>query len=260
MKKCPVDGQWGKWGEWSNCPVSCGGGEQIRVRSCNNPKPSGGGKDCDGEEEATRKCATFECGPDWKAEGCYKNSVRALSEILKVNARTISSRFAACMSEADGKGITLFGMDDKRCWIGEDADSSYDRYGTSGLCKKTKKGINYGLSEHDAMRVYMKDVEGIWQDKGCYVNKAASLALPDPFDTSVDTLQGNENIFEHCSEKAKFFGYTVFGVDDKKCWAGDNAENTYKKYGKSAKCTVGKTGYGSGKGINGDMFVYRYYE
>ena len=97
---------------------------------------------------------------DWKAEGCYKNSVRALNEILKVNARTISSRFAACMSEADGKGITLFGMDDKRCWIGEDANSSYDKYGTSGLCRKTKKGINYGLSEHDTMRVYMKDVEG----------------------------------------------------------------------------------------------------
>ena len=101
---------------------------------------------------------------------------------------------------------------------------------------------------------------GIWQDKGCYVNKADSLALPDPFETNVNNLQGNENIFEHCSKRAKTFGYTVFGVDDKNCWAGSDAENTYDKDGESSKCTVGKTGYGSGKEINGDMFVYRYHE
>ena len=57
-----VDGQWGNWGAWSNCPVTCGGGKQIRVRSCNNPKPSGGGKACDGEKENKKNCATFECG------------------------------------------------------------------------------------------------------------------------------------------------------------------------------------------------------
>ena len=97
---------------------------------------------------------------EWKAVGCYKNSVRALDKILKANGRSISSRYAACISEADGSGITLFGMDDKRCWIGEDAHSAYDTYGNSGLCKTTKKGINYGLSADDTMRVYMKDVEG----------------------------------------------------------------------------------------------------
>lgn len=77
-----------------------------------------------------------------------------------MKSKSISSRYAACMSEADGKGITLFGMDDNRCWIGENTDSTYSKYGTSGLCKKTKKGLYYGLSEHDTMRVYMKDVQG----------------------------------------------------------------------------------------------------
>ena len=51
-------------------------------------------------------------------------------------------------------------MDDKRCWIGENADSKYNEYGISGLCQKTNKGIYYGLSEHDTMRVYMKDDNG----------------------------------------------------------------------------------------------------
>ena len=91
---------------------------------------------------------------------CYKTSVRGLYEILNVKGNRIGRRFAACQSQANVKGITLFGMDDKRCWIGENADSKYNEYGISGLCQKTNKGIYYGLSEHDTMRVYMKDDNG----------------------------------------------------------------------------------------------------
>lgn len=57
-----VDGKWGKWGAWSGCPVTCGGGNQKRTRKCNKPKPKGGGKRCDGSEEDTRQCNTFNCG------------------------------------------------------------------------------------------------------------------------------------------------------------------------------------------------------
>lgn len=34
----------------------------------------------------------------------------------------------------------------------------------------------------------------------------------------------------------------------------------YDDYGKFLKCIVGKIGYGFGKEINGDMFVYCYYD
>lgn len=100
---------------------------------------------------------------------------------------------------------------------------------------------------------------GIWQDKGCYRNKAELLALAQPFETGIDKFQGNENIFLHCRDGAKRDNKTVFGVDDKNCWTGVDAENTYDRYGESSKCTV-KAGYGSGKEINGDMFVYRFHE
>merc|ERR1712112_26651 len=39
--KTPVDGG---WSEWSSCTTSCGGG--VKKRSCTNPKPANGGKDC----------------------------------------------------------------------------------------------------------------------------------------------------------------------------------------------------------------------
>lgn len=101
---------------------------------------------------------------------------------------------------------------------------------------------------------------GIWQHKGCFVNKAPLLALPDSFDNTVDKIQGNDNIFDYCKAKAESFGYKMFGAEDKNCWAGDDAENTYDRYGESSTCSISKSGNGSGKEINGDMFVYRFQE
>ena len=100
--------------------------------------------------------------------------------------------------------------------------------------------------------------KGDWAQKGCYVNKASKLALPDSLDDGVDKIQGNDNIFLYCKEKAESLGHKLFGVDDKICWADNDGENKYDRYGKSSTCSVSKSGNGSGKEINGDMFVYKY--
>ena len=42
-----MDGGYSDWGEWSKCSKTCRVGFKDRVRSCNNPKPSGGGKSRD---------------------------------------------------------------------------------------------------------------------------------------------------------------------------------------------------------------------
>ena len=51
-----VDGGWSKW---SKCSASCGGGTQTRT--CTNPEPAYGGKDCKGE--SARDCNTDPCPP-----------------------------------------------------------------------------------------------------------------------------------------------------------------------------------------------------
>ncbi|KAK3107042.1 hypothetical protein FSP39_005764 [Pinctada imbricata] len=58
---CPVDGQWSKWGAWDSCSASCNGGYMSRVRSCDNPVPSGGGNQCTGVRRDTNKCNTNDC-------------------------------------------------------------------------------------------------------------------------------------------------------------------------------------------------------
>lgn len=58
-----VDGAYSEWSPFSECNVSCGIGLKIRKRSCNNPEPKNGGRDCSGLGQAvgTEACNLFPC-------------------------------------------------------------------------------------------------------------------------------------------------------------------------------------------------------
>ena len=49
------------WSNWSECSASCGGGEEIRTRLCDNPAPSSGGQHCGGHLKEARPCGEVEC-------------------------------------------------------------------------------------------------------------------------------------------------------------------------------------------------------
>ena len=57
-----VDGGFTAFSAFSTCTKSCGGGgTQRRSRSCSNPKPLFGGKDCVGPREETKVCGEIPC-------------------------------------------------------------------------------------------------------------------------------------------------------------------------------------------------------
>lgn len=56
-----VDGNWGSWQPWGECSASCGGGERSRIRLCNNPSPSDGGRPCPGDASQLSRCNTQPC-------------------------------------------------------------------------------------------------------------------------------------------------------------------------------------------------------
>ena len=58
---CPVDGNWSNYGAWSACSKQCGGGSQTRGRTCNNPAPAFGGKNCEGTAVESKQCNTHSC-------------------------------------------------------------------------------------------------------------------------------------------------------------------------------------------------------
>ena len=56
-----VNGGWSQWSSWTDCTVNCGGGTRTKTRSCTNPPPANGGKDCKGKESTTEKCNQGKC-------------------------------------------------------------------------------------------------------------------------------------------------------------------------------------------------------
>ena len=57
-----IDGGYTDWSA-SECSVTCGGGTKKFTRTCTNPPPSNGGKDCSelGQDEKTEECNTQAC-------------------------------------------------------------------------------------------------------------------------------------------------------------------------------------------------------
>ena len=56
-----VDGGFTVWSEYSKCSATCGGGTQVRGRSCTEPAPAHGGKECEGETVEERECGKDPC-------------------------------------------------------------------------------------------------------------------------------------------------------------------------------------------------------
>ncbi|KAM5264429.1 A disintegrin and metalloproteinase with thrombospondin motifs 16 [Ctenodactylus gundi] len=76
----PTHGHWSDWSPWSPCSRTCGGGVSRRDRLCSNPKPSHGGKFCEGSARTLKLCNSQKCpqdSVDFRAAQCAEyNSKR----------------------------------------------------------------------------------------------------------------------------------------------------------------------------------------
>ena len=56
-----VDGGFSQWSGFGVCNKKCGGGTQFRTRTCTNPSPAHGGKDCVSHKTEIRSCNSDMC-------------------------------------------------------------------------------------------------------------------------------------------------------------------------------------------------------
>ncbi|XP_028259472.1 hemicentin-1 [Parambassis ranga] len=88
---CPVDGNWGSWQPWGECSASCGGGERTRVRLCNSPSPSNGGRPCPGDSTQLSRCNTQACpGGPQKARGSIIGNINDIEFGIAILNATIT--------------------------------------------------------------------------------------------------------------------------------------------------------------------------
>ena len=135
-KEAKVDGG---YKEWSSCSKSCGGGTQTRT--CTNPKPSGGGKDCTGLGPSTQSCNPQDCPPG-KIDGGFgpwEDCGEDCTQIRQCNNPSPSNGGADCQPDAEGGAS-------RACTTGacipSNNDDDDDDFGPWGECsKKCGKGI-----------------------------------------------------------------------------------------------------------------------
>ncbi|XP_061594740.1 hemicentin-1 [Cololabis saira] len=88
---CPVDGNWGLWQSWGECSASCGGGERTRLRLCNSPSPSNGGRPCPGDSTQVSRCNPQACpGGPQKARGSIVGNINGIPFGIAIINATIT--------------------------------------------------------------------------------------------------------------------------------------------------------------------------
>eukprot|EP00111_Clytia_hemisphaerica_P001731 TCONS_00004887-protein len=96
-----TDGGWSTWADdYQACSRSCGGGVQFRQRHCTAPRPSNGGKYCEGESRTYRLCNTQKCGngttsPSYRSFQCSNLNGRLFGE-RKFEWEFKPSKIASC--------------------------------------------------------------------------------------------------------------------------------------------------------------------
>ena len=56
-----VNGRYTEWSRWGDCSATCGGGELTKTRTCTDPAPANGGKDCVGVASLSQACNKHAC-------------------------------------------------------------------------------------------------------------------------------------------------------------------------------------------------------
>ncbi|XP_076872442.1 hemicentin-1 isoform X2 [Brachyhypopomus gauderio] len=87
-----VHGGFSEWMEWGACSVSCGPGVQKRLRQCNSPFPSNGGRHCMGAASETRSCQGKPCPVDgqWSEWSSWDECSRTCGQGNRTRVRACS--------------------------------------------------------------------------------------------------------------------------------------------------------------------------
>ncbi|XP_064646659.1 uncharacterized protein LOC135499675 isoform X2 [Lineus longissimus] len=175
-----TDGGYTEWSAWGSCSKTCGGGQETRTRECTNPKPTNGGKECEGSSTDQRTCAPETC-PISEAQyewiGCWDDA--GLPELMNTIEGTEpatgdytkrTDKKATCATAAEAAGCKIFALRfDGKCYGQSPAQWGvlYQGNGASADCPATGHGAT------DAVDAYTLEVNspingewGVWSSYG----------------------------------------------------------------------------------------------
>eukprot|EP00112_Aurelia_sp_Birch-Aquarium-sp1_P018684 Seg4492.1 transcript_id=Seg4492.1/GoldUCD/mRNA.D3Y31 product=Coadhesin protein_id=Seg4492.1/GoldUCD/D3Y31 len=132
IKDCPVNGSYSKWGAYTPCTESCGGGTKRRSRTCDNPKPAHGGKEC---SEPPIQTAPLNGG--YGKWGAYKPCTKSCGGGTKTRSRECNNpRPAHGGKKCEGDSLQSASCNTTPCPI----NGGYSNWGAYKPCTKSCGG------------------------------------------------------------------------------------------------------------------------
>uniref|UniRef100_A0A7M5WIZ1 Hemicentin-1 n=1 Tax=Clytia hemisphaerica TaxID=252671 RepID=A0A7M5WIZ1_9CNID len=139
LKECPVDGGYSSWSSYSECSEPCGDGLMTRKRTCTNPSPAHGGKQCQGATIEEKQCKVKECPVDggYSSWSSYSECSEACGDGLMTRKRTCTNPSPA----HGGKQCQGASTEEKQCKVKEcPVNGGFSEWSSYGVCSKTCGG------------------------------------------------------------------------------------------------------------------------
>uniref|UniRef100_A0A2I3GQ68 SCO-spondin n=1 Tax=Nomascus leucogenys TaxID=61853 RepID=A0A2I3GQ68_NOMLE len=115
--ECAVPEAWTLWSSWSDCPVSCGGGNQVRTRACRAAAPHHRSPLCLGPDTQTQPCGQQPC--PGLLEACSWGPWGTCSRSCGPGLASRSGSCPCLMAKADPTcNGTFLHLDTQGCYLG----------------------------------------------------------------------------------------------------------------------------------------------
>ncbi|EDO40760.1 predicted protein [Nematostella vectensis] len=173
-KPCEVNGGWSDYSSWSSCTKTCGGGTQTRTRTCTNPKPAHGGKECVGDAKETRHCSEAACAVNggWSDYSSWSSCTKTCGGGTQTRTRT-------CTNPKPAHG-------GKEC-VGDAKETRH--------CSEAACAVNGGWSDYSSWSSCTKTCGGGTQ------TRTRTCTNPKPAHGGKECV-GDAKETRHCSEAA----------------------------------------------------------
>ncbi|XP_028400689.1 uncharacterized protein LOC114523847 isoform X2 [Dendronephthya gigantea] len=89
IRSCPVNGDWSAWSDWTPCSQTCGKSVKLRMRKCDNPAASNGGRSCYGHEKEEEQCDLQVCSVNgqWSSWSAWSDCHVTCGHALRQRSR-----------------------------------------------------------------------------------------------------------------------------------------------------------------------------